>query len=180
MLLYRCNELNTKLNSMQHSPTWEADIPPHFMEPEVSLQLRQAPATCPYSNAVHESHSTSRRSILILSPYLHLCLLKWLLRSGAHTKPRMYFFSPPYMPHALPIQFFLIWSPEWCLVSSTERKAPNYVVFSTSLLPRPSLAQILSSAPNSQARTAYVPSSMWATKFHTHEKQQAKLRLCLY
>ena len=43
------------LNSMQLSPFWDAnrfaasqEIPPHFIEPEVSLPHSQVPATCPY------------------------------------------------------------------------------------------------------------------------------------
>ena len=39
--------------------------------------------------------------------------------------------------------------------------------FLHSLLPHPSYAQIFSSALHSQTPKAYVPPSMWATKFHT-------------
>jgi hypothetical protein len=46
--------------------------------------------------------------------------------------------------------------------------------FLHSLLPLFSLAQIFSLASYSQTLKAYVPSSIWATKFHTHT-QQAKL-----
>ena len=34
--------------------------------------------------------------------------------------------------------------------------------------------------PDSQTPSAYFPSSMWATKFHTHAKKQAKLYLCMF
>jgi hypothetical protein len=34
-----------------------------------------------------------------------------------------------------------------------------------------------SSAPHLQTPSAYVPSSMWQTKFHTHTKQWSKLQL---
>jgi hypothetical protein len=37
--------------------------------------------------------------------------------------------------HVLPISVFLIWSLKLYLVRSTEHKAPQYVVFSTPLLP---------------------------------------------
>jgi hypothetical protein len=30
-------------------------------------------------------------------------------------KPCMHLFSPPYVPHVLPISVFLTWSPECCL-----------------------------------------------------------------
>ena len=39
----------------------------------------------------------------------------------------------PYLLPALPISVFLIWSPEWHLVRSTEYKAPCYIDFSKSL-----------------------------------------------
>jgi hypothetical protein len=58
-------------------------------------------------------------------------------------KPCIHLSCPPYITHAPPIPF-LISSPEWYLVSM-EHKAPYYVVFSTSLWPRPSWAQITSS-----------------------------------
>ena len=45
---------------------------------------------------------------------------------------------PPYVLHSPPISFFSILSPDWFLVRSADHKAPNYVVFSTPLLPRPS------------------------------------------
>jgi len=60
-------------------------------------------------------------------------------------------------------------------VTSTDNQAPNYVVFSTPLLPRPSQAQIFSSAPYSQTPSTYVPPSTSVIKFNTHTKQQPKL-----
>jgi len=78
--------------------------------------------------------------------------------------------SPPYVPHSTPLSFFTIWPPEQHVVSSTDQSAPHYVVFSTPLLHRHSLAQIFSSTPYYQTPSAYVPPSMWATKFHTHTK----------
>jgi hypothetical protein len=87
----------------------------------------------------------------------------------------MHLSSPPYVPHVLPISVFLIWSFEKFLVRSTDHKVPRYAVFSTRLLPSPSYAQISSSAPYSRKPSAYIPPSVWATKFHTHVKQQAIL-----
>jgi len=60
-------------------------------------------------------------------------------------------------------------------VTSTDHQAPNYVVFSAPLLPRPSQAQIFSLAPYSQTPSTYVPPSTSVTKFHTHTKQKPKL-----
>ena len=39
--------------------------------------------------------------------------------------------------------------------------------------------KIFSSTPYSRTPPAYVPPSVWATKFHTHTKQQAKLYFCI-
>jgi hypothetical protein len=44
--------------------------------------------------------------------------------------------SLPRVQHSPPISIFSIWSHEWGLVSSTDHKAPPYVVFSTPLSPR--------------------------------------------
>jgi len=46
------------------------------------------------------------------------------------------------------------------------------------MLPHPSKAQIFSSAPSFQTLSAYVPPSMWATKFRTHTKL-TKLTFCV-
>ena len=40
------------------------------------------------------------------------------------------------------------------------------------MLPLPSSAQIISSAPYSQTPSAYVPPSVSATKFHTHTERK--------
>ena len=42
-----------------------------------------------------------------------------------------------------------------------------------------SWAQISSIAPYSRKPSAYIPLSMWMTKFHTHTKQPAKLQICI-
>ena len=51
--------------------------------------------------------------------------------------PCMHLSSPLYLLNAPPISFFSIWSPEY-LVRRTDHKAPNFIVHSTPLLPRPS------------------------------------------
>ena len=96
----------------------------------------------------------------------------------------MHLFLFPYMPHASPIMFFLIWSPEWCLVSS-HHKAPRCVVFSTPLSPRPSYAQISSSVPCSRILLGRVIPWTSEIKFHTHCLRNKSVRkymiyLCHY
>jgi hypothetical protein len=41
------------------------------------------------------------------------------------------------------------------------------------------LSSIFSSIPYSQTPSAEIPPSIWATKFHTHKKQQAKLQFSI-
>ena len=119
-------------------------------------------------------HSTSRRSILIISS-----IYVWVSQAVSFPqlslpKPCIQLSSPPYLPPAPSTSFFSILSPEQYRVRSTDHEAPHYVVFSIPLVPRPSWAQIFSSAPHSQTPSAYISPSMRATKFHTHTKQ-AKL-----
>ena len=84
----------------------------------------------------------------------------------------MHLSSPLYLQHALPISVFLIWSPEWYLVRSTDHKALRYVVFSTPLLSRPSEAQMSSSASYSRKSSAYFPPSMWQNiKMQNYKKK---------
>ena len=53
-------------------------------------------------------------------------------------------------------------------------------VFSTSLLPHPSQAQIFSSTPHSLTPSTYVSPSISATKCHTHTEQQVLCQLTEY
>ena len=79
-------------------------------------------------------HSTSWKSILMLSSLLRLGLPSGLFPSGFPTKTQY----TPYALHAPPIYFLSISSLEQYWVSSTDHSAPHYVVSSTPLLPRPS------------------------------------------
>ena len=151
----------------------------HFIEPEGSLPRSQEPATSPYpeqdrSNPFPPSHFSKIHFNIILpstpGPSKWCPSLRFTHKNTVYTS---------LLPHTCymfyPISFFLIWSPVWYLVRSTEHEAHRYVVFSTPLLSRPSQAQISSSAPYSQTPSACVPPAMWETKFHTRIKQQATL-----
>ena len=83
-------------------------------------------------------HPTSWRSILILSTHLRLVLPS--VSFPPISTPRTYThpFPHPYAPHAQPISFFSILSPEKYWVRSTNHLAPRYAVSSIPPLPRPS------------------------------------------
>jgi len=144
------------------------------MEPEGSLPHSEDPASCLYRGPAR------------CSPHIHIPFLKihvniilpstpgsskWAVPQVSPPKLCIHLSSPPYVLHVPPISFL---SPEKYWVSSTDHWAPHYVVFSTPLSPRTYWAQIFSSTSYSQATWPCVPSSMLATKFHTHRKQQAQ------
>ena len=151
---------------MEQRPSWDADrslasqeIPRILWNPKVHYHIYKSSLPVPMLSkfdAVLAAHSTPLRSILILSSH-HASLFQVVFfRQVSALKPCMHFYSFPYVLHAPPISVFFIWSPEWYFVRNTERKAPSYVVFSTSLLPRPSLPQISSSAPYSRTHSVYI------------------------
>ena len=86
-------------------------------------------------------------------------------------QPHIHLSSSSYVPYAQPISF-LVWTH---LVSSEDHKAPHCLVFSTLLLPLPSLPQISSSAPCYGTPSVCALPLMLETNFHTHVKQKAKL-----
>ena len=104
------------------------------MEPEGSLPYSQQPANCPYPEQDRSSpwsHPTSVRSVLILSS-----IYSWVFQVVSFpqvfpVKPCMHLSSVLYVLHALPIWFFLTWSPEWYLLWSIQHEAPCHVVLST-------------------------------------------------
>jgi hypothetical protein len=65
----------------------------------------------------------------------------------------------------------LIWSTENYLMMNTDRKPSHYVVFYNFVLLLSSCIQKYSTAPYSLIFSAYVPPSVWKTKFDTPTKQ---------
>ena len=170
--------------SMQHSP-WEAnrfsssqEIPQIWWNLKVHYSTYKCSPPVPTLSQIkliHAPHSTSWRSILILSSHLRLGFPSGILPSAFSTKTLYTPFLSPMCATFPSTSLFSIWSPKWYLVRSWDHEALHYLVFSIPMLPHPSWAQIFSSATYSQTLAAYVPPSMWATKFHTHTKQQAQL-----
>ena len=121
-------------------------------------------------------YSISQRSMLILSS-LHLGPPSGLYPSGFPTKTQYVpLFPPTHTLQAPPMSFFLIWSHKQKHRPWSSSLCVSYIP----LLPRPFQTQISSSTPYSETPSAYVPSWMWETKFHTHMKQQEKLQVCVF
>ena len=143
------------------------------MEPKSSSPDSQVPATCPYPEPALSSP---------YSPFyfrkIHLNIILSSTPGSPQWSPSLRFppktlytpKPPPYVLHSPPISLFSILSPEQNWGSGIDHEAIHYVVFSIPVLPRPFLAQLFSPTPYSQTHSAYVPPSMWATKFHTHTK----------
>ena len=119
------------------------------MEPEVSLTRLQEPANCPYCGPDQYSpfsYPSSCRSNLILFFHLRLGLPSCPYPSGFLTKPSIYLF--PIRATCLARLIFdlithIIFCEEYYLSSTL-------CTFLHSLFPRPSYAQIFSSAPYSE------------------------------
>jgi len=133
---------NQITNSMEQSPSREANISSASWETTriygIPKFITALTSTCHLSLSWARSlqfmppHPTSWRSILIL--FSHLCLgLQGVSFRSPHQNP-VCTLSFPYVPHALPISFFLIWSPKkhwWVQII----KASCYLTFFTPLLP---------------------------------------------
>jgi hypothetical protein len=84
----QCHSVTHSL--MELSPSWEAAISEHFMEPEGSLPCSQGPSTCPYSepdqfNPVHTIPSYPSKIHFNTAPYLYLGLPSGLFPSSIPT-----------------------------------------------------------------------------------------------
>ena len=145
------------------------------MEPACSLPHSQEHATCPY----HESDQSSPCPLFHLKTHfniVHICVGLHIVFVPQVFTPKPCCISP--VPHVCnrhtPSQS------SWC-------DHPNNIwwwvqIIKTLIIQSSPLfcylvhhqAQILSSVPST-----YVPPWMWETKFHTHSKQQAKLKFCI-
>ena len=146
------------------------------MEQECSLPHSQQPATCPCperNQSSPRSQPISWRSDLKF-PSISAWASKWSLslkfphQNPVGTPPLTHTRNTPRPSHSS-------WSFEWYLIRITGYKAPCYVIFSTSPLPRPSNARIPSSDPiPKHPQPMFLP--QWERdQDSTHTKWQAKL-----
>jgi hypothetical protein len=145
------------------------------MEPEVSLPPLKVPAICPYPVPVRSSPYTPYpnlwRFILILSSHLCQGLPSGFIPSGFPTKILYTPFLSPVRatcPAHLIILDFITRT-----ILGEDYRSLSFSL--CSFLHSPVTSYLVGPTSYSQTLSAYVPASMWATEFHTHAKQQAKL-----
>jgi len=88
----------TKLNSMEQSPSWggnrcstSQEIPHILWNPEVQYRIHKSQPTVPILSQINpHPHPISWRPILSLCSHLRLCLPRGLLSSDIPTKPSMH------------------------------------------------------------------------------------------
>jgi len=107
--------------------------------PKVHHRIHKCPPPVAIRSQFNPLHATTSifLKILLLFSHLHLDISNGLFPSYFPTKTLYAPLLSPYLLHAPSISFFPIFSPEKYCVSSTDNKAPHYIVLSTLLLPCP-------------------------------------------
>jgi hypothetical protein len=157
-------------NSMEQSPSWETnrfsgsrEISHISWNTKVYYRIHESPPPVPnlsQINPTHNPHPLPEDPFNIILPTL-LCNSPNTIRST-------------YLSH-------LIIDSITRIVFGEQFRSLNSSLcsFLHSLGASPLQTKIFSSLPYSQTPSAYVPFSMWATKFHTHTKKQANLYFCI-
>ena len=144
-------KLNLLLNnSIEHSPSWEAngssashEIPCILYNPEAHHRIhKRRPIPVPILRQINPVHDHTFNSLEI---HFNIILpsmsgsSKWSLSPQVSPpKPCMHLFSPPHVLHAPPTSCFFIWSSEKYMARSTSYEAPHHALFSIAQLPCPS------------------------------------------
>jgi hypothetical protein len=140
-------QTNNQTNFIEQNPSWEAnrssgsqEISRILCTPEVHSRIDSSHRrSVPWATSFQSCPNFPARTCgLMLLSRLPLGLPSCFFPQIFPPKPCKHRSSPPCVLHALPSSVFLVWSPEYSLMSSTDHKASLHVVLSTPLLPRPS------------------------------------------
>jgi len=169
---------------MEQSPSWETnrfsasqEIPRILWNPKAHYRTHKCSPhvlILSQTNPVYAPHPTSWWSILILSCQLHPSLPSGLIPSCFPTKTLYAHLLSTIRAicraHLILLDFInrIIFGEQYRSLSSSLCSFLHSPVLSSILGPNILLNTIFSKP------SSYVPLSMWATKFHTHTKQQAK------
>jgi hypothetical protein len=167
---------------MVQNTSWEAnwcaasqEFPRILGNPKVHCLIHKCPPSVPFLsqlNPVRNSSSHFQNIILILSSHLRLGLTSDLFPSGFTHQNPVY---PTPLPHTCYIPC-PAHSSRTILGEGYKSSSSLLCSFLHSPVTLSLSSQIFSSTAYSQTPSAYVPSSTWATKFHTHTKQREKLQ----
>ena len=175
--------------SMEHSPSSETnrfsanqEIPHILWNPKVHYLIHKCPPAIPILSQLDPVHTPTSHFLkihLILTSHLRLRLPSGLFPSGFPTKTL-------YIPLLSPIRatrsahFIVFYLITWIIFGEQLRSLSSSLCsFLHSPVTSSLLGPVFSSAPYSLTPSAYVPPLKWATNFHTHTKQQAKLQFCI-
>ena len=168
---------------MGQVPSWEAnrfsanqEIPRISWNPKVHHRIHRSLPCVPVLSQINPVHPTDWISIIILSSHLRLGLPSGFFPSGFPTNTLYTSFLSPVW--AMCPANLIILDLITRMVFGEQYRSLSFSLCSLlhSPVTSPLLSPISYSAPCFQTPSAYVPPSMWATKFHTHTKQQAKLQ----
>ena len=96
-----------------------------------------------------------------------------------HQSPLLHLSYLPYLPHALPAQFFCMIT--WIIFGKDQRSwSSSFISLHHSPVTLSLLGPMSSSVPYSQTPSAYVPPSMWEAKLHSHINNRQNQNSVLY
>jgi hypothetical protein len=129
---------------MEHSPSWEANRSSFSQEIPIfygtqtlittSTSTHHVSLSWPTALQSMSPHPISCKSTLLLFSHLSLVLPSGSFPQVFSLKHCMQLSCSPIVPHALTILFFLTWSLEYYLLTSTERKGPWLTAYKISIL----------------------------------------------